>query len=64
MTEEQHTKIEKLGAEVIKLLEDAFATGDPAGQLAQKAAELHRQWLTFYWGSYSKEAHAGVVKCM
>ncbi|OME67775.1 MerR family transcriptional regulator [Paenibacillus sp. FSL A5-0031] len=62
MTKEQHTEIEKLGAEVISVLEEAFATGDPAGQLAQKAADLHRQWLSFYWGSYTKEAHAGVAQ--
>jgi len=62
MTEEQHTEIEKLGAKVISVLEEAFATGDPAGQLAQKAADLHRQWLSFYWGSYTKEAHAGVAQ--
>ncbi|MGG1639641.1 MerR family transcriptional regulator [Paenibacillus sp. NRS-1760] len=62
MTKEQHTEIEKLGAEVISVLEEAFATGDPAGQLAQKAANLHRQWLSFYWGCYTKEAHAGVAQ--
>jgi len=38
----------------------AFKTGDPAGELAQKAADLHRQWLCYFWNSYSKEAHAGL----
>lgn len=37
-------------------------TGDPAGPLAQKAADLHRQWLSFYWDNYTKEAHAGVAQ--
>jgi hypothetical protein len=23
---------------------------------------LHRQWLSFYWDSYSKEAHAGIAQ--
>lgn len=62
MTEEQYTEIENLGAEVLAVLAEAYATGDPAGELAQRAADLHRQWLSFYWGSYSKEAHAGVVQ--
>lgn len=62
MTEEQYAELERLGAEVIETLEAAFATGDPAGELAQKAADLHRQWLSFSWGSYSKEAHAGVAQ--
>ncbi len=62
MTEEQYRQIEKLGEEVLSSLAAAYATGDPAGELAQKAADLHRQWLSFYWGSYSKEAHAGVAQ--
>ncbi|RYM02919.1 MerR family transcriptional regulator [Sporolactobacillus sp. THM7-7] len=41
-------------------LKRALKTGDPAGQAAQKAAELHRQWLSYFWVSYSKEAHAGL----
>ena len=62
MSEEQYAEIEKLGKEVITTLAEAFATGDPAGELAQKAADLHRKWLSFYWDSYSKEAHAGLAQ--
>ncbi|ERI93276.1 TipAS antibiotic-recognition domain protein [Clostridiales bacterium oral taxon 876 str. F0540] len=62
MTQEEYDEVTKLGEEVIKTLSEAFKTGDPAGELAQKAADLHRQWLSFYWDSYSKEAHAGVAQ--
>ncbi|MBP1991811.1 MerR family transcriptional regulator [Paenibacillus eucommiae] len=62
MTEAQYAEIEQLGADVHAALAEAFATGDPAGELAQKAADLHRQWLSFYWDSYTKEAHAGVAQ--
>lgn len=62
MTEEQYTQFEKLSQEVLDTLEAAFATGDPAGELGQKTADLHRQWLSFTWGSYSKEAHAGLAQ--
>jgi membrane-associated HD superfamily phosphohydrolase len=62
MTKEQYDQFEKLGQEVQGTLEAAFATGDPAGELAQKAADLHRQWLCFTWSNYSKEAHAGVAQ--
>lgn len=62
MTEEQYTEIEKLAVDVTATLKEAFATGDPAGELAQKAADLHRRWLSYYWDSYSKEAHAGVAQ--
>lgn len=60
MTETQYAEVEKLSADVISTLKEAFATGDPAGELAQKAADLHRQWLCYFWDSYSKEAHAGL----
>lgn len=62
MTEEQYAEIEQLGASIHTTLAEAFATGDPAGELAQQAADLHRQWLSFYWDRYSKEAHAGLAQ--
>ena len=62
MTQEQYEAFEKLSQEVLDTLEEAFATGDPAGELGQKTADLHRQWLSYTWGSYSKEAHAGLAQ--
>ena len=62
MTQEESDEITRLSNEVMDTLHAAFATGDPAGELAQKAADLHRQWLSFYWDQYSKEAHAGVAQ--
>ncbi|MGG3467771.1 MerR family transcriptional regulator [Neobacillus pocheonensis] len=62
MTEEQYDEVTKLAEQVQETLVAAFKTGDPAGELAQKAADLHKQWLTFYWHEYSKEAHAGLAQ--
>lgn len=62
MTKEQYDEFERLGTDILDTLKAAFATGDPAGELAQKAADLHRQWLSFAWGSYTREAHAGVAQ--
>jgi DNA-binding transcriptional MerR regulator len=62
MTEEQYKEFEKLGVTLMERLKEAFATGDPAGELAQEVADLHRQWLSFTWPSYSKEAHAGLAQ--
>lgn len=62
MTKEQYEEFERLGQEVFDRLEEAFITGDPAGELAQKAADLHRQWLCYTWPKYSKEAHAGLAQ--
>lgn len=62
MSQEQYDEVTKLAAEVMETLQAAFKTGDPAGELAQKAADLHRQWLCYYWNNYTKEAHAGVAQ--
>lgn len=62
MTEKQYAEIEQLANDIHTTLAEAFATGDPAGELAQKAADLHRRWLSFYWDGYTKEAHAGVAQ--
>ena len=62
MTKEQYEEFEKLGQEVLDTLAAAFVTGDPAGELGQKTAELHRKWLCYTWKSYNKEAHAGLAQ--
>lgn len=62
MTKQQYDEFEKLGASVISTLKEAFATGNPAGELAQKTADLHRKWLSYVWGSYNKEAHADLAQ--
>jgi Predicted transcriptional regulators len=62
MSQEQYDEVTKLEAEVMEILQEAFQTGDPAGKLAQKTADLHRKWLSYYWDSYTKEAHAGIAQ--
>jgi DNA-binding transcriptional MerR regulator len=62
MTEEQYQEVTALAEQIHTTLAEAFKTGDPAGELAQKAADLHKQWLTYYWKDYSKEAHAGLAQ--
>lgn len=62
ITEEQYTEMEKLGERVIDTLKSAYATGEPEGELAQRAADLHRQWLNYFWKGYTKEAHAGLAQ--
>lgn len=62
MAAEEYEAVTKLGNEVLETLYAAYQTGDPGGEPAQKAADLHRQWLSFYWDHYSKEAHLGVTQ--
>lgn len=62
MSKEKYAEYEQLEKNVLKTLTAAFATKDPASDLAQKAADLHRTWLSYSWNSYSKEAHADLAK--
>jgi len=62
MTREQYDEVEKLSLQVNETLKAAFDEGDPAGELAQKACELHKKWLCFFWESYTKEAHIGLAQ--
>lgn len=62
MTEEQYKELESLGNSVLETLKQAYATGDPSGELGQKAADLHAKWISFCWGRYDKEAHANLTQ--
>ncbi|MCL2810326.1 MAG: MerR family transcriptional regulator [Clostridia bacterium] len=62
MTKEQYARAERLSNEANETLRAAFEQGDPAGELAQKACEFHKQWLCCFWDQYNKEAHLGVTQ--
>jgi DNA-binding transcriptional MerR regulator len=62
MSKEQYAALEKLTKELNETLKKAVDKGDPGSELAQKACELHKKWLCFYWDKYSKEAHIGVTQ--
>ena len=64
MSQEEYAAMERLSAGVNETLKAALDTGDPAGDLAQKACELHRQWLTYFWDAdaYSPEAHMALAQ--
>lgn len=62
MTKEQYAEIEQLSLVLNNTLKEAFEQGDPKSELAQKACELHKRWLCFFWDKYSKEAHIGITQ--
>lgn len=62
MSEEEYKALEQLGEEVLDILEQALETGNPGGELGQKAASLHKKWLSYSWAEYNKEAHAGLAQ--
>jgi len=62
MTQEEYEEAARLANEITITLAEAFKTGDPASDIAQKAADLHKQWLTYFCIEYSKEMHGGLAQ--
>ncbi|MEJ8544052.1 MerR family transcriptional regulator [Brevibacillus borstelensis] len=60
MSQEEFAEVKRLESEVASTLAEAHKTGDPGSALAQKAADLHKQWLLYSWSKYSPEAHANL----
>ena len=60
LTQEKYDESERLRVAIEDALKAAFDIGDPAGELAQKACDLHRQWLCIFYPKYSKEYHRGL----
>ncbi len=57
MTHKRYAEGERLRQEAEDTLKAALDIGDPAGELAQKACELHGKWLAIFQPEYSKEYH-------
>ncbi len=62
ISKEKYAELDALTVELTETLKTAFKQGDPASELAQKACELHKKWLCFFWEDYSKEAHIGITQ--
>ena len=60
LTKEQYDGSERLRLAFEETLKAAFETCDPAGELAQQACALHRQWLCVFYPNYGKEYHMGL----
>lgn len=64
MSQEQWQKAQELSELINETLKEAFEQGNPASETAQRACDLHRQWLCMFWkdGTYSKEAHKALAE--
>lgn len=63
LTMEEYEKMQETGKEINSLLEEAVEKKeDPSGDLGQKIARLHKEWLSFTWTHYSAQAHCGVAE--
>ncbi|HHU75789.1 MAG TPA: MerR family transcriptional regulator [Firmicutes bacterium] len=57
MTHERYAEGERLRQEAEDTLKAALEIGDPAGELAQKACDLHGKWLAVFQPEYNKAYH-------
>ena len=64
MSQEQWARQEQLAMKVLQLLREGMATGDPAGDIAQAAANAHRRWLSLFWGegTYTRASHLALAE--
>ena len=62
MTQANYDAVTALEKELNDTLRIAFEQGNPASELGQKVAELHKKWLCYYWKDYKKEAHIGLAE--
>ena len=60
LTQEQYDNGERLRISIEEALKSALETSDPAGEQAQHACDLHRQWLCVFYPAYDKEYHMGM----
>ncbi|MCL2637949.1 MAG: MerR family transcriptional regulator [Oscillospiraceae bacterium] len=62
LTQEQYDESERLRTLFEQAIIAALEIGDPAGELAQNACDLHRRWLMVFYPAYSKEYHMGLAE--
>ncbi|HWK22432.1 MAG TPA: MerR family transcriptional regulator [Ureibacillus sp.] len=62
MSKEDYEEMQSIENALFELLPKALETGDPSSELAQQLAAKHKEWLTYSWPSYSKEAHKGLAE--
>ncbi|MCL2398718.1 MAG: TipAS antibiotic-recognition domain-containing protein [Defluviitaleaceae bacterium] len=60
LSQEQHDEGERLSIALEEALKSALEINDPAGEQAQHACDLHRQWLCVFYPAYNKEYHMGI----
>ena len=62
LTADQYENAQALSQQINDSLKAAFEQGDPSSELAQKVCALHKEWLGYHWGHYSKQAHLSLTQ--
>lgn len=61
MTKKEYEDATLLEQQLLQRLKEVLPTNDPTSDQGQHLAEMHKKWLSYYWGHYSKQAHAGLA---
>lgn len=61
-SQETYEKAERLAQEILEKLYAAMEEKDPGSREAQEVAALHKEWISLYWPTYTKEAHRGLAQ--
>lgn len=62
MIQAEYGQMTAVEQELFQTLREAMDSGDPAGEAARKAAELHRRWLSYSLPAYTGKIHAGLAR--
>lgn len=62
MSEEDFENMNKIEQDIFKNLKDVIKSRDLESDEAKKVYENHRDWLSYSWAKYSKEAHIGLAE--
>ena len=62
MSEDKYAHAEQLRHDYEEMLKAALGEGDPASEKAQKACELHKEWLCCFYDKYSLAYHKGLAE--
>ncbi|MBM6614654.1 MerR family transcriptional regulator [Desemzia sp. RIT804] len=62
LSKEEYEHMQQLAAQILEDLKTAMQTKNSNSEEALKVAALHKEWLTFTWPTYSKEAHKGLAQ--
>ena len=61
-SQEVYEKAERLAQEILEKLYAVMEVKDPGSREAQEVAALHKEWISLYWPTYTKEAHRGLAQ--
>lgn len=62
MSAEKYSEFAGLEEKILDLLKEVTRLGTIDNLEGEEIARLHKQWITLAWGSYSPDAHRGLVQ--